>query len=165
MSLYLPGDIFLQGKKSKGFVMDGVDFGPDWEKMNRLQYPILKLLNFVRDFLCCYEQWVLSFSKENRNIYLKDQNVLLVSFFELDHKIENYIFRIIYFFFGYVDSVDRFDIIQNEVIIIIKTGSKDYVEKKAERYAHCLSINTCDEVETERQIHDRERGEEKRSNN
>ncbi|RNA11538.1 hypothetical protein BpHYR1_037752, partial [Brachionus plicatilis] len=37
--------------------MDGVDFGPDWEEVNRLQYPILKLLNFVRDFLCCYEQW------------------------------------------------------------------------------------------------------------
>ncbi|RMZ95291.1 hypothetical protein BpHYR1_031029 [Brachionus plicatilis] len=78
----------------------------------------------------------------------------------------------------YVDSVDRFDIIQNKVIyfdelinrenrktgrvkhlgkfydiIIIKTGSKDYMEKKAKRYAHCLSITTCDEVETERQIH------------
>ncbi|RMZ96544.1 hypothetical protein BpHYR1_053717, partial [Brachionus plicatilis] len=41
------------------FVMDGVDFGPDWEKVNRLQYPILKLLNFVRGL---HFNWILKYS-------------------------------------------------------------------------------------------------------
>lgn len=35
---------------------------------------------------------------------------------------------------------------------ILKTGSKDYIDRKAERYQNYLSLNTCDEVETSHSI-------------
>ncbi|CAF1045013.1 unnamed protein product [Brachionus calyciflorus] len=73
----------------------------------------------------------------------------------------------------FLDAVERFDVVEQKNIHfesgdmssgkvkhlgkffkvkILKTGSKDYIEKKAERYSYCLSLNTCDETETNKEL-------------